>query len=218
MNYKNILVFDFETSGLNAAYEEVIEIGAILLEKIDNKYQKIDELSTLLKISKKLPEKITEITNITDEMLLKDGISQDEGFQKLYNLYDEDTLLIAYNIQFDLGFLYHGFRKYIDKDFEIKNDILDVMAIYKDFHFYPHRLESAIKTYNVDFPNSHRALDDAMATFQLLDKFREKDIEVKKFINLIGYNKKYGLSGMRLSHVTYLAQDGGRKEIYNYIK
>ena len=62
MKYKNILVFDFETTGVNPSTDEIIEIGAIKLELVNGDYKVVDELSVLVKQDHPLPPKITEIT------------------------------------------------------------------------------------------------------------------------------------------------------------
>lgn len=214
LDHNRILLFDFETTGLNAAFEQIIEIGAILLQKnILGEYETVSELSTLVVADKPLPLKITEITHITDAMLLREGISQEEAFQKLLSMYSEDTLLVAYNIQFDLSFLLQFFKKYWDPSFTIKNDILDVMAIYKDRHRYPHRLDNVVEKYQVDTNNTHRALDDIKATYEALVKMNHELPNLSKYVNVIGYNPTYGVSGPRLPHVRYVAQRGGNREI-----
>jgi DNA polymerase III epsilon subunit family exonuclease len=211
---KRVLLFDFETTGLNAAYEQIIEIGAILLELKNGKYEIVEELSTLVEADKPLSPKIVEITHITDEMLLRDGIPESIAFQKLFDMYrDENTLLIAYNILFDLSFLQALFRKYYQPHFEIKNDILDIMAIYKDRHRYPHRLENAVNTYHVDIKNTHRALDDIKATYEVLLALQSEQSNIKHYVNKIGFNPKYGVKGKKMPHVQYIAQYGGRREI-----
>lgn len=211
---KRVLLFDFETTGLNAAYEQIIEIGAIVLELRNGKYEIIEELSTLVEAQKPLSPKIIEITHITDEMLLRDGIPESVAFQKLFDMYqDENTLLIAYNILFDLSFLQALFRKYYKPQFEIKNDILDVMAIYKDRHRYPHRLESAVQTYQVNIKNTHRALDDIKATYEVIKALQVEQPNIKHYVNKIGFNPKYGIKGQKMPHVQYIAQYGGRREI-----
>ncbi len=213
-NHDRVLLFDFETSGLNAMRDQVIEIGAIVLEKVHGQYVITNEMQELVLADRPLPPKITDITHITDEMLLRDGISQEEACHKLLDLYrDEKTLLVAYNIQFDIGFLTALFRKYWKPNFWINNDLLDVMAVYKDRHTYPHRLESAVAMYKIEEPNTHRALDDIKATLEVLNRMHDVQPNIAKYVNKIGYNQKYGVSGMRLKHVTYIAQHGGRREI-----
>lgn len=214
LNKKEIVVFDFETTGLSPINDEILEIGAIKLVKNDKgEYELTDEISVILNTSNPIPDKITEITGITVEMQNKNGITQEEGFHLLNALINPDTLLIAYNIQFDLGFLMSFYRKYYAPNYQIKNDILDVMAIYKDRNKYPHRLESALEKYNISLLNSHRALDDVKATFEVLRVMNNELSNINKYINVIGYNNKYGLSGPRLPHVRYVAQYGGYREI-----
>ena len=210
---KEIVVFDFETTGLDSIKDEILEIGAIRLVKENNGFVIKDELEVILKTSMEIPDKITEITGITKQMQEAEGISQDEGFHLLNALIGEDTLLVAYNIQFDLGFLESFYRKFLNPKYEIKNDVLDVMAVYKDRHRYPHRLESAIAKYNINLVNSHRALDDVKATYEVLRVMNDELPNVNKYINVIGFNKKYGVSGKRLNHVKYVAQYGGYREI-----
>ena len=215
-DHERVLLFDFETTGLNGMTDEIIEIGAILLEKKEGQLEISKELSLLVIPSRPLPDKIIEITHITDDMLLRDGVSQQEAFHHFFDLYqDEKTLLIAYNIQFDLLFLQTLFRRHWNTFFSIKNDVLDVMAIYKDRHRFPHKLDSCVQTYAVEVKNTHRALDDIKATYEALLKMSEEKNNIKHYINKIGYNGSYGLSGIRLPHVRYIAQKGGNREIEN---
>ena len=215
LNHERILLFDFETTGLDSRFEEIIEVGAILLEKENGLYRMKEELSLLVQASKRLPDKIVEITHITDEMLLRDGVSQEEAFQRFFALYqDEKTLLVAYNIQFDLSFMIAWMKKYYDARFALRNDILDVMAIYKDRYRYPHRLDQAVKTYEIVEPNTHRALDDIRATLEVLKKMSQEKDNVEHYVNVIGYNPKYQVS-FKLPHVRYVAQRGGLREIEN---
>lgn len=212
-NIKEILVFDFETTGLSPVDSEIIEIGAIKLVNNNGIFEEAEELSLLVQSSNPLPEKITQITGITDEMLSLNGVSQEEAFQRLSLLINDDTLLVAYNVQFDLGFLTNFYRTYWNPSYVIKNDILDVMAVYKDRHRFPHRLESAIAKYNIGIPNSHRASDDARATYAVLRAMKAERDTLSKYINVVGFNNKYGVSGDRLPHVKYIPQYGGYLEI-----
>lgn len=223
MKYKNILVFDFETTGFSPFYDEIIEIGAVLLQKnAAGDYDKVKDLSVLVKYEQKLPEKIVQITNITDQMLAEEGVDREIAYQLFYKMYTPETLLIAYNIQFDIRFMQALFQKMGDPRFEIKNDLLDAMAVYKDFHKYPHRLESALEDYPVGIPNSHRAHDDAYATYLMLKKmqqvFKVRDnfvLDLERYVNIIGYNPKYPVKqNERLRHITYVPQYPNQQIIY----
>ena len=210
--YKKILIFDFETTGLYAYSDQIIEIGALLIER-DGLFESTKELSVLLQADKRLPDIIKNITGITDDMLLRDGLPQEVGFRELFNMIDNDTLLCAYNIQFDLSFLLHYIKKYHQSTYQFKNPILDVMALFKDRHPFPHKLDQAVKTYQVEVPNTHRALDDVKATYALLLAMKEEKNNIEKYVNVIGFNKKYGVSGPKLDKVRYVAQYGGFGEI-----
>lgn len=206
--YKHILIFDFETTGLDPYHDKIVEIGAILLEKkTDNQFGIVKELNVLIKQDLPLPDKIVEITGITDELLFAEGITEKEAFMKFQELYTNDCLLVAYNIAFDYGFLNELYRKYLDVgSYYIKNDLLDVMAIYKDRYRYPHRLESAAETYGIINEDAHRALDDAKTTLKVLvEMIKERDT-TKKYINVIGYNPKYGPNKYKIPHVEYVPQ------------
>ena len=202
--YKKILIFDFETTGLYAYSDQIIEIGALLIER-DGLFESTKELSVLLQADKRLPDIIKNITGITDDMLLRDGLPQEVGFRELFNMIDNDTLLCAYNIQFDLSFLLHYIKKYHQSTYQFKNPILDVMALFKDRHPFPHKLDQAVKTYQVEVPNTHRALDDVKATYALLLAMKEEKNNIEKYVNVIGFNKKYGVSGPKLDKVSYVA-------------
>lgn len=235
-NVKEIVVFDFETTGLKSDTHEILEIGAIKYTKVDGKFVALEgsEIQEILLTKDPIPAIITEITNITEEMQAELGIEQSEGAKKLYELINEDTLLVAYNIQFDLGFLIEFFKKHIDPNYELKNDLLDVMAIYKDHYGSPkspkgaflksnerprHRLDDAVKTLNVNIVNTHRALDDVRATFEVLKSFRFNNEELSKYINVIGIHSYYGASGpVNEDLYEYVKQDGAGKEIWNHSK
>jgi DNA polymerase III subunit epsilon len=213
LKHDKILIFDFETSGLSPNNSQIIEYGAILLERVGENYKVSKAVETLVMCGYPLPQKIIDITHITDEMLLRDGISEIEAFQQLDAMIDEKTLLVAYNIQFDLGFLEALYKKFKDRHYTFQNDILDVMAIYRDRHKYPHRLDNAVAHYGVTLPNTHRALDDVKATLEVLKFMSLENSNLDHYVNKIGYNKKYGVSGPKLPHVTYIPQYGGNKEI-----
>ena len=213
--FEKILLFDFETTGLNSKTDRIIEIGAILLKRDPSVMQfRLDkELSVLIAQDSPLPAKIIEITQITDEMLLRDGVTEEEAFERFKDLYDSKTLLIAYNVSFDHGFLKALFRRQVDPLFELENDVLDVMAMYKDRHPYPHKLDNAVSTYGVKSKNTHRAIDDIKATLQvLLEMIKERDT-TDAYINVVGYNPKYPPYGSLAPHVSMVPQYGNRLEI-----
>lgn len=213
--YEHILVFDFETTGLSPKTDHVIEIGAVLLKRdpILMQYRAHKELSVLIRQDRPLPDKIVEITHITDEMLLRDGIEEADAFEQLKRMVLPNTLLVAYNIAFDYGFLKALYRKYVDPFYEVNEDLLDVMAIFRDRHPFPHRLDNVVLTYQIDHKNTHRAIDDVKATLAgLIAMTKERDT-IDKYINVIGYNPKYPPTFPLNKNVRMVPQYGNRLEI-----
>lgn len=191
LTYSKILVFDFETTGLSPMSESIIEIGAILYQKQDGKYVLEKEYNALIKQEKPITDFISNLTHITNGMLEKDGIDEEIAFREFDQMIDDDTLLVAYNLAFDIGFLLKLYQKYVFRNYSIPFDILDCMAVYKDRYPFPHRLESAATTFEIENENAHRASDDAKTTFEVLMKLQDLDDNLNLYVNVLGYNPKY---------------------------
>lgn len=87
------VIYDFETTGLETATCEVIEIGAMHVRK----GEMIDKKTWLIKISLPLPEKIVEITGITDSLLASEGIGEEEAFRAFAD-FANGKVLMGHNI------------------------------------------------------------------------------------------------------------------------
>lgn len=211
-DYKSLFVFDLETTGLSFKNDRIIEIGLLFyeLDENKNKFELIKEYDFLIKIDFKIPEKIVELTHITDEMLEKSGISEIEMFSIIEKYIKKDTLIMGYNVQFDYSFLNELFLRY--KGIPLKCDALDVLAMYKDRYPYPHKLKDAIDTFSVTIPNSHRAIDDVKATFEVLRGLIKVENDMHLYVNKFGYNPKYPIEN-KFDHINYIAQLGGKLEI-----
>ncbi len=213
--YRNIIVFDIETTGLDCGNDKIIEFAAIKAFVEDDSITIVDDVSVLVNPGFEIPEKITSITNITTEMVVDKGITELELLQVVAKFIDEDSLLMAYNTQFDISFINELFKR--GNISQLGNDLVDVMAIYKDHYRYPHRLVSAIEELRVDAVNSHRALDDVIATLKVFMKLTEQIVDINAYINTFGYNAKYGVMWKKLDRVKYLPQRGAAKEIQNQL-
>ncbi len=191
LNYHKILIFDFETTGLTPVKDKIIEVGAVLLVKDQDTYKVSKSLDLLIKQDQMITPFITNLTGITNEMVEKDGVSEEFAFNELNHLIDDDTLLVAYNLAFDIGFLLKLYQTYVNRNYAITNDILDCMAVYKDRYEYPHKLMDAVAKFNLVNENAHRASDDALATFNVLSRLAEEQDNLKDYVNVLGYNPKY---------------------------
>lgn len=208
--FDSLVCLDVETSGLVPRREEIIELGVVKAQSLGGK--ELGELSTLVRLpeGRRLPPKITEITGITEEMLCDQGIAKEEAAEKLAELLSGRPLVVAYNAQFDMCFIFYLLAS-VGREAVLKNiKMLDAMTVYKDRRDYPHRLENAVAEYALSTKSTHRAVDDARATLELMEAMASERDDLERYINLFGYNPKYGVSGPRISSITYRAQNYDR--------
>ena len=203
--FDNIIVLDTETTGFSPRREEIIELAMLRVSR-GGKTQEYDNFIRLSP-GRSIPPKIVELTGITDAMLEGEGVSKEEACADLAEMLSlERPLVVAYNAQFDLGFLYyflHGFGK----AGVLKNvHMLDALTVYRDRRPFPHKLCNAVEAYSLVSQNTHRAIDDTKATYELLCAMDAEEPDLHRYINLFGYSEKYGVSGQRISSVTYRPQ------------
>lgn len=210
--YDALVVLDTETTGLQWERDQIIEFAAIRLEKRQGEISAVREYDQLIALAPGtiLPNKITELTGIRPEDLRERGISKARACRDMAELLSGDkTLILAYNAHFDLCFMFYTLGRDGDASVLRGKDKLDLLTVYRDRHGYPHRLENAISTYNLEekAKNSHRAIDDVKATVEVMGAMeREKD-DLDRYINLFGYIRKYGIGGKPIGSVTYVPQD-----------
>lgn len=212
--FHTLIVFDLETTGLNGRRDRVIEFGAV--KQTGQSPEALVETDFLIRLpeGKSLPAAITRLTGITDRDLREQGISEAQAAERISGLLSEpNTLLAAYNAQFDLVFLYWLLQRNGCASCLKHVKLLDALTVYRDRRPYPHKLSDAIVNYHLNGSNSHRSLDDAKATLELLCRMREERDDLDRYVNLFGYHPKYGVSGQRIASVTYRPQgfDATRK-------
>lgn len=156
--YAAVVFFDTETSGLDADTCQIIELAAIRIEQTDRGTLRVvktfDDFIRLPE-GEKLPEKITELTGITDEMLEKEGLDENDAVYDFEELLDDTAgpvLLAAHNAQFDLQFAGTMAERYAQPCAELlaSADYLDTLTVYKDRRPYPHKLANAIAAYKLE--------------------------------------------------------------------
>lgn len=209
--YDSIIILDTETTGLDFKEDKIIELSAVRIVHKDGRVVVTDELDEFIKLpcGKTVPPQIEQLTGITNEILLEQGNTSACVCNKFVSLFkDENMLVVAYNAQFDMNFIYYFLAENNNVSVLKKINMLDAYTIYKDRHEYPHRLENAIEKYSLQdkVVNSHRAIDDTLALVEVLKAMAEEEDDLHKYINLFGYNPKYGVSGSKISSVTYKPQ------------
>ena len=204
--YDRLVLFDTETTGLDFARDEIIEFAAIVVEP-QGVVQEYDELITLSP-GNSVPDFITNLTGISNEDLLQRGLSKTRVCRDIAQMIQGNTLLLAYNAHFDLSFLYYMLLRDGDPMILKGKDKLDLLTVYKDRRAFPHKLCNAIDAYGLTgkVANSHRAVDDVLATLEVMKCMEQEKDDLEKYINIFGYSLKYGISGKPIGTVTYKPQ------------
>lgn len=221
--YGAVVFFDTETTGLDADTCQIIELAAIRIEQTEHGTLRMaGSMDDFIRLTEgqKIPEKIVELTGITDELLEKEGLDENDAVYDFENLITDKSgpvLLVAHNAQFDLQFVRAMADRYAQpcSDYLNRADYLDSLTVYKDRRAYPHKLANAIVAYKLQdkVQNSHRAIDDVAALFEVVKAMEKERADLLSYVNLFGYNPKYGVSGRRIDGVTYWPQ-----QFNNYIQ
>lgn len=209
--FNRLVFFDLETSGLNPLSDQIIEIGALVVESQNSDVHIVSQMDDLIRLpdGKRLDTKIIELTGISNETLKSRGKDARIVCQNFSSILSSDkTLMIAYNAQFDMSFLKTFFEHYGEGTSFNRLHALDAMTIYKDRRSYPHKLIDAINAYSLDgtVRNSHNALDDAKSLLAVLLAMDSEKNDLDKYIDLFGFNPKWGISGQKLPGIRYVAQ------------
>ena len=207
---KPICFFDLETTGTNPGKDKIVEIAVL---KIDTNNQK-KEMVWRVNPECPIPEEASSVHGITDEMV-KDQPIFKQISKEIYN-FIEGCDLGGYNIdKFDLPLLVEEFiRSGIDVSSFVKVKTVDVQTIF--FKKEPRDLSSALKFYcNKDHGNAHTALDDTLATYEVLlsqlDKYHDLEPSVDFLSTLTRRNKNIDFAGR-------IIEDNDGDAIFNFGK
>ena len=155
-----------------------------------------------------VPPMITNLTGISTQDILDRGVPKEQVCRDIAEMFRGNTLLLAYNAHFDLSFLFYLLMRSGDATILKGKDKLDLLTVYKDRKPYPHKLCNAIEAYSLSgkVVNSHRAIDDVLATVAVMEAMVAEKDDLALYINLFGYNPKYGIDGKPIGSVTYKPQ------------
>lgn len=161
------VVLDLEMTGLNPKKDRIIEIGAARIKQ----GMVVEEYETFVNPGIKIPDKVTQITGITDDMV-KSAPGITGLLTELFAFLGEDVLL-GHNLIFDYSFLKQAA---INEKLSFEKRGVDTLKIArKALPNLEHRtLEYLCGYYGIARENGHRALCDAIATAQLFERLREE--------------------------------------------
>lgn len=156
------VVVDIETTGLDYERDRIIEVGLLRIEQ----EQISDQLQCFVQSEKKIPEAVTRLTGITDEIIKKQGLSEDMAFEKIREFVGND-LVVGYHVQFDMNFIQRMGER-TGKNIIIKKtrDVLQLVRRKVD-DLENFRLETVAAYFSLDVGTTHRALEDCILTYRI---------------------------------------------------
>ncbi len=155
-------VLDLETTGFSFRTEKITEVGIM---KVKNG-EVIDEFSCFVNPEKPIPQRVVEVTNITDDMV-KDAETIDKVMPKILEFVG-DSVLVAHNADFDIGFLKYNAQ---NLGLKLENTYLDTLRLAKDLFpdYKKYKLGKIAENLGIKVEVAHRALDDVDTTVKVLN-------------------------------------------------
>ncbi len=155
-----LIVLDFETTGLSPLHHRIIEVGAVRIRN----HQVVGEFSKLVNPSTHIPSFVTSLTGINNEMV--SGMPKPEEIMPELSEFIEDLPIVAHNASFDLKFLKAEMNRVHIK---VNNPPLCTMRLSR--RLVPespnHKLITLASFFNISSDRYHRALDDVLVTAEL---------------------------------------------------
>jgi len=168
----NIIVFDVESTGVDVTEDEIIQIAAI---KVNKNGQVLEKFEKILK-NKKPVKNSEHIHGFSDEFLKENG--EDKiGVLKEFIKFSEDVVIVGHNVQYDIDILTSELERLNLGKPKFKA-FYDTLDIYRRFHpnLINHKLDTLSILFKTENKPSHDAMDDILATKDLLVKALENDI------------------------------------------
>ena len=211
-------VLDLETTGFSAVTERITEIGIMKVKD----GEVIDKFSEFVNPEKHIPERVTEVTKITDEMV-KNAPTIKEMFPKILE-FIKGSVLVEHNASFDIGFLKQNAQRLgYDFDYTYIDTLPMARALFPDFKKY--KLGKIAENLGIKVEVAHRALDDVDTTVKVLKVMMEeikkrgaKKVEDIDYVSVDEKAKKEEYKKLMPYHAIILAKNYvGLKNLYKLV-
>lgn len=208
-------VLDFETTGLSSYYDHIIEFGGQRLDGL-----KVQEsLQLFVKSPISIPEYITSLTKIDDELIKKEGLEIEEALDKIVDFIG-DRIIVAHNAEFDFSFLNDTLIRYGRKP--INNPVIDTLDLSRSIHFdrKAHRLGNIARSYGITYDDdvAHRADYDTEVLAQVFIKMIQSLDNVITLQDLQNYQDEKCFMKLFDTHINVLVKnDKGLKALFELI-
>ena len=209
------VVFDLETTGFSLIKDKIIEIGAV---KVENGVI-TDKFSTFVNPKVPIPFKITNLTGITDDMVME--APDIETILPQFLEFVGDAVLVAHNASFDVSFIEQNCRyQDITPDFTSVDTVAMARILLPTLSKF--KLNVVANALHISLENHHRAVDDAGATAEIFVKFvemlRARNIKTLTKLNQFGAQNKDAIRKLPSYHVIILAKNQtGRVNLYKLV-
>ncbi len=183
---RTLVSLDIETTGLDPERDAIIEIGVVRFRGDDV----LDEWSSIINPRRPIPQKIVDLTGITQEMIDRGGLSLWEGLRHAQRIVG-NAPIVGHNIAFDLSFL----RK---QNQFVSNPSIDTFELAGILvpHAGRYSLGALAAELGIRLPATHRALDDARVAHQLYVKVFERATTLPTDVleEIVGHAERSGWS------------------------
>ena len=209
------VVFDLETTGFSSIKDKIIEIGAV---KVENGVI-TDKFSTFVNPKVPIPFEITNLTGITDDMVME--APDIETILPQFLEFVGDAVLVAHNASFDVSFIEQNCRyQDIIPDFTSVDTVAMARILLPTLSKF--KLNVVANALHISLENHHRAVDDAGATAEIFVKFvemlRARNIKTLTKLNQFGAQNKDAIRKLPSYHVIILAKNQtGRVNLYKLV-